>query len=118
MRKLHASQLNPSILSTYFIHLEVQEHLKVAAYIINFKGVVRDTGGHNVALEWALRNIFGCKQNDVIFTSSDFGWAVGHTLVLYAPLFTGITSIIFEGKPIVPHPRIFCVHDIEMFRKL
>jgi propionyl-CoA synthetase len=64
------------------------------------KGVVRDNGGHMVALHWSMYNIFGLKPGDVFWTASDIGWVVGHSYIVYAPLLTGNTSVIFEGKPV------------------
>ncbi|MDE1160217.1 MAG: propionyl-CoA synthetase [Neorhizobium sp.] len=64
------------------------------------KGVVRDTGGHMVALHWTMENIFGVKPGEVFWTASDIGWVVGHSYIVYAPLLTGSTSVIFEGKPV------------------
>ena len=64
------------------------------------KGVVRDNGGHLVALSWAMENIYDIGPDEVFWSASDFGWVVGHSFILYAPLAVGATSIIFEGKPI------------------
>ena len=64
------------------------------------KGVVRDNGGHMVALQWSMFNIFGMKPGEVFWTASDIGWVVGHSYIVYAPLLTGNTSVIFEGKPV------------------
>jgi len=73
----------------------------------NPKGIVRDTGGYAVALNYAMRNCFGLKQGDVFFGSSDVGWVVGHTVSVYGPLMAGITSIIFEGKPVIPDAGVY-----------
>lgn len=64
------------------------------------KGVVRDNGGHMVALSWSMSNIFGMAPGEVFWTASDIGWVVGHSYIVYAPLLNGNTSIIFEGKPV------------------
>jgi propionyl-CoA synthetase len=64
------------------------------------KGVVRDNGGHMVALHWSMFNIFGMKPGEVFWTASDIGWVVGHCYIVYGPLLTGNTSVIFEGKPV------------------
>ena len=64
------------------------------------KGVVRDNGGHMVALNWSMRNIYGLKPGEVFWTASDIGWVVGHSYIVYAPLISGVTTLIFEGKPI------------------
>lgn len=64
------------------------------------KGVVRDNGGHLVALHWSMSNIFGVEAGDVYWAASDVGWVVGHSYIVYAPLFKGCTTVIYEGKPI------------------
>jgi propionyl-CoA synthetase len=66
------------------------------------KGVVRDTGGTVVALDWTLKNVFNISKGDVYFSGSDIGWVVGHSFILYGPLIRGATTIMFEGKPIIP----------------
>ena len=64
------------------------------------KGVVRDNGGHLVALSWAMQNVYNINAGDVFWSASDFGWVVGHSFILYGPLCVGATSIIYEGKPV------------------
>ncbi|MEC7208525.1 MAG: AMP-binding protein, partial [Pseudomonadota bacterium] len=64
------------------------------------KGVVRPTAGHIVALKWSMQNIFSCSAGDVYWAASDVGWVVGHSYIVYAPLFAGCTTVLFEGKPI------------------
>ncbi len=64
------------------------------------KGVVRDNGGHMVALAWTMQNEFGVKPGEVFWAASDVGWVVGHSYIVYAPLLAGNTTILFEGKPI------------------
>ena len=64
------------------------------------KGVVRDTGGHLVALKWTMENIYGVKPGECWWAASDVGWVVGHSYIVYAPLFHGATAILFEGKPV------------------
>ena len=64
------------------------------------KGVVRDNGGHAVALHWTMRNIYGVEPGEVYWAASDVGWVVGHSYIVYAPLFNGNTSILYEGKPV------------------
>jgi propionyl-CoA synthetase len=72
------------------------------------KGVVRDNGGHAVALKWSLPNVYGVAAGDVMFTASDIGWVVGHSYIVYAPLLRGATSILYEGKPVgTPDPGAF-----------
>jgi propionyl-CoA synthetase len=64
------------------------------------KGVVRDNGGHAVALHWSLRSIYGVKPDEVFWTASDVGWVVGHSYIVYAPLLLGCTTVMYEGKPV------------------
>ena len=64
------------------------------------KGVVRDNGGHAVALHWSLRNIYGVQPDEVFWTASDVGWVVGHSYIVYAPLLLGCTTVMYEGKPV------------------
>ena len=64
------------------------------------KGVVRDNGGHMVALKWSMENIYGVKPGEVFWAASDVGWVVGHSYVVYAPLLHGCTTIVYEGKPV------------------
>jgi propionyl-CoA synthetase len=64
------------------------------------KGVVRDNGGHAVALKWSMENMYGIKEGEVWWTSSDIGWVVGHSYIVYAPLLHGCTSVVYEGKPV------------------
>ncbi|WP_040168512.1 AMP-binding protein [Microbacterium gorillae] len=64
------------------------------------KGVVRDNGGHAVALQWSMKNIYDIDPGDVWFTASDIGWVVGHSYIVYAPLLAGATTIMYEGKPV------------------
>jgi propionyl-CoA synthetase len=72
------------------------------------KGVVRDNGGHAVALKWSMNAIYGAKPGDVFWAASDIGWVVGHSYIVYAPLLHGCTSILYEGKPVgTPDPGAF-----------
>lgn len=72
------------------------------------KGVVRDNGGHVVALKWSMKAIYDLDPGDVYFTASDIGWVVGHSYIVYAPLFQGCTTIMFEGKPVgTPDAGVF-----------
>ncbi|MAM94729.1 propionyl-CoA synthetase [Parvibaculum sp.] len=64
------------------------------------KGVVRDNGGHMVALKWSMKNVYDIDPGDVFWAASDVGWVVGHSYIVYAPLFQGCTTILFEGKPV------------------
>jgi propionyl-CoA synthetase len=64
------------------------------------KGVVRDNGGHMVALEWSMKNLYGVEPGEIYWAASDVGWVVGHSYIVYAPLFHGCTSILYEGKPV------------------
>jgi propionyl-CoA synthetase len=70
------------------------------------KGVVRDTGGTVVALNWSMDNIFDVRKGDVHFATSDVGWVVGHSYIVYGPLVAGISSVFFEGKPNHPNPGV------------
>jgi propionyl-CoA synthetase len=72
------------------------------------KGVVRDNGGHAVALRWSMPNVFGARPGDVYWAASDVGWVVGHSYIVYAPLLTGCTTVLYEGKPVgTPDPGAF-----------
>ncbi len=72
------------------------------------KGVVRDNGGHLVALKWTMGNIYGVDQGDVYWAASDIGWVVGHSYIVYGPLLKGCTTIVFEGKPVgTPDASVF-----------
>ncbi|MCH7915430.1 MAG: propionyl-CoA synthetase [Deltaproteobacteria bacterium] len=72
------------------------------------KGVVRDNGGHIVALKWTMKNIYGVEPGDVYWAASDVGWVVGHSYIVYAPLFNGNTTVLFEGKPVgTPDAGVF-----------
>jgi propionyl-CoA synthetase len=64
------------------------------------KGVVRDNGGHLVALKWSMENLYGVKPGEVWWCASDIGWVVGHSYIIYGPLIHGATSIMYEGKPV------------------
>ncbi len=64
------------------------------------KGVVRDNGGHMVALQWSMANLYGVRAGEVYWAASDIGWVVGHSYIVYAPLLAGCTSLIYEGKPV------------------
>ena len=64
------------------------------------KGVVRSTGAHIVALKWSMKNIYDCDPGDVFWAASDVGWVVGHSYIVYAPLFQGCTTVLYEGKPV------------------
>ena len=64
------------------------------------KGIVRDIGGHIVALKWTMKNIYNIDPDDVWWSASDIGWIVGHSYIVYAPLFKGCTTVLFEGKPV------------------
>jgi propionyl-CoA synthetase len=70
------------------------------------KGIVRDTGGTVVALNYCMENVFNVHRGSVHFAGSDVGWVVGHSFIVYGPLIRGATSVFFEGKPIIPDPGI------------
>ena len=72
------------------------------------KGVVRDNGGHMVALAWSMKYLYGIEPGEVYWAASDIGWVVGHSYIVYAPLFHGCTTILYEGKPVgTPDPGAF-----------
>jgi len=72
------------------------------------KGVVRDNGGHAVALAWSMKYIYGVDPGDVYWAASDVGWVVGHSYIVYGPLLYGCTTILYEGKPVgTPDPGAF-----------
>jgi propionyl-CoA synthetase len=64
------------------------------------KGIVRDNGGHAVALKWTMKHVYGVDPGEVYWAASDIGWAVGHSYIVYAPLFHGCTTVLYEGKPV------------------
>ncbi|GAA5066193.1 AMP-binding protein [Nocardia callitridis] len=83
------------------------------------KGVVRDNGGHAVALAWSMRNIYDVGPGQVMWTASDVGWVVGHSYIVYAPLLVGATTVLYEGKPVgTPdagaHWRVAEEHRVEV----
>ncbi|HHH39466.1 MAG TPA: propionyl-CoA synthetase [Sedimenticola sp.] len=72
------------------------------------KGVVRDNGGHAVALKWSMKHIYDVDPGDVYWAASDVGWVVGHSYIVYGPLLHGCTTVLFEGKPVgTPDPGAF-----------
>jgi len=72
------------------------------------KGVVRDHGGHAVALRYSMKAVYDIDAGDVYWAASDIGWAVGHSYIVYAPLLAGVTSVLYEGKPVgTPDPGAF-----------
>lgn len=82
------------------------------------KGVVRDNGGHAVALRWSLEYIYDTKPGDVYWAASDVGWVVGHSYIVYAPLLTGCTTVLYEGKSVgTPDPgafwRVISQHNVK-----
>ncbi len=83
------------------------------------KGVVRDNGGHLVALKWSMKNIYGVDAGDVFWAASDLGWAVGHSYIVYGPLLNGNTTVLYEGKPVgTPDPgafwRVISQHNVRV----
>lgn len=84
------------------------------------KGVVRESGGHAVALSWSMANIYAIGEGDVFWAASDVGWVVGHSYIVYAPLLVGATTVLFEGKPVgTPDPgtfwRTITRHNVKTF---
>ena len=83
------------------------------------KGVVRDTGGSIVVLKWSMKNIYNVDPGDVYWAASDVGWVVGHSYIVYGPLFNGCTTVIYEGKPVgTPDPgafwRVIAEHNVKV----
>jgi propionyl-CoA synthetase len=83
------------------------------------KGVVRDTGGSIATLKWSMSAVYGAKPGDVFWAASDVGWVVGHSYIVYGPLFNGNTTVIYEGKPVgTPDPgafwRVICEHKVNV----
>ena len=83
------------------------------------KGVVRDNGGHAVAMKWSMKYLYDVNLGEVYWAASDIGWAVGHSYIVYAPLLTGCTTIPYEGKPVgTPDPgafwRVISEHDVSV----
>ena len=84
------------------------------------KGVVRDTGGSVVSLKWSMRAIYGVDGGDVFWAASDIGWVVGHSYIVYGPLFAGCTTVLYEGKPVgTPDAgafwRVIAEHGVKSF---
>ncbi|MEU4578505.1 propionyl-CoA synthetase [Nonomuraea sp. ATR24] len=72
------------------------------------KGVVRDNGGHAVALHWSMSHVYGAAPGEVFWAASDVGWVVGHSYIVYGPLLAGCTTVLYEGKPVgTPDPGAF-----------
>ena len=83
------------------------------------KGIVRDNGGHLVALNWSMRNVYGVEPGEVYWAASDVGWVVGHSYIVYAPLIHGNTTVLFEGKPVgtpdaAVYWRVIAEHDVKV----
>ena len=83
------------------------------------KGIVRDNGGHLVALNWSMRNIYGVEPGEVYWAASDVGWVVGHSYIVYGPLIHGNTTVLFEGKPVgtpdaAVYWRVIAEHDVKV----
>ncbi len=83
------------------------------------KGVVRDNGGHAVALAWSMKHIYGVEPGEVFWAASDVGWVVGHSYIVYGPLLYGCTTIVYEGKPVgTPDPgafwRVISEHNVSV----
>jgi len=83
------------------------------------KGVIRDNGGHAVAMHWTMKNIYNVEAGDVYWAASDVGWVVGHSYIVYGPLLKGCTTIMYEGKPVgTPDPgafwRVISEHNVKV----
>jgi len=84
------------------------------------KGIVRDNGGHAVALKWSMNHIYGVEPGEVYWAASDLGWTVGHSYIVYGPLLHGCTTVLYEGKPVgTPDPgafwRVIDQHQVSVF---
>src|SRR5574341_1154507 len=84
------------------------------------KGVVHDNGGHLVALKWSMKHVYGVEPGEVFWAASDLGWAVGHSYIVYGPLFHGNATVLYEGKPVgTPDPgafwRVISQHRVAAF---
>jgi propionyl-CoA synthetase len=84
------------------------------------KGIVRDNGGHAVALKWSMKHVYGVDPGEVFWAASDLGWTVGHSYIVYAPLLHGCTTVLYEGKPVgTPDPgafwRVIDDHGVSVF---
>lgn len=64
------------------------------------KGIVRATGGHAVALPWTMKTVYNINSEEIWWAASDLGWVVGHSYICYGPLLSGLTSVLYEGKPV------------------
>ncbi|MDF2825212.1 MAG: acyl-CoA synthetase [Mycobacterium sp.] len=83
------------------------------------KGIVRDNGGHAVALLWTMHHVYDIAPGEVFWAASDVGWVVGHSYIVYAPLLLGATTVLYEGKPVgTPDPgafwRVVTEHDVKV----
>ena len=83
------------------------------------KGIVRDNGGHMVALQWSMKYIYNVQPGEVFWAASDVGWVVGHSYIVYGPLLNGSTTVVFEGKPVgTPDPgafwRVIADHNVSV----
>lgn len=83
------------------------------------KGIVRDNGGHMVALQWSMKYIYNVQPGEVFWAASDVGWVVGHSYIVYGPLLNGSTTVVYEGKPVgTPDPgafwRVIAEHNISV----
>ena len=86
----------------------------------NPKGIIRDNGGHLVGLTWSMRNVYGVEPGEVYWAASDVGWVVGHSYIVYGPLFHGNTTVLYEGKPVgTPDAgafwRVIAQHGVRAF---
>jgi len=83
------------------------------------KGVVRDNGGHAVAMKWSMKNVYDIDPGDIFWAASDVGWVVGHSYIVYGPLLNGCTTVFYEGKPVgTPDPgafwRVISEHNVKV----
>ncbi len=104
---LHARHVKASIPCTWLESSEPSYILYTSGTTGKPKGIQRDTGGYAVALASSMRRIFCVAPGETMFTTSDIGWVVGHSYIIYGPLINGSTTILYEGLPIRPDPSIW-----------
>jgi propionyl-CoA synthetase len=104
---LREQHINESVPVTWLESSEPNYILYTSGTTGKPKGVQRDTGGHAVALAASMKDIYCCNPGEAMFTTSDIGWVVGHSYIIYGPLINGSTTILYEGLPIRPDPAVW-----------